>query len=300
MPKIVIFDANNLASRVLFATDVIQYKDPKTKKEVVSVDYELFRLRFFESVYLSLYKIKNVTSVVIAVDDKASWRKIYWKKYKAHRKGKREELIGFDWSEYYRVFDEYMEELRTHFPFTILHVKNSEADDIIGVLCLEKKDTQFHIISTDKDFLQLSCKRITIFNPFHKKEVSHPNPELFLIEQSLCGQAKDNIYNIRTPLDYPEDKRKPGFGEAAFEKVLSYGWEKWLKENNLEERYNFNRNLMDFKRIPDEIKRRILRDFDNYQKPDSSKIFRFFENHKWSDYKDNLARMEDKLIEIGG
>lgn len=290
-------DVNNLAMRNLFGPDVVK-TDPNDKTKVLSVDYELMKFRMFDSVYKSMFKAGEVREVVLAMDDKNSWRKIYWKKYKENRKDKKKS-IDLDWDEFFGVLNEFMREISTHIPFKVLQVQNAEADDIIGVLALDKPQ-DFYIISTDKDFLQLSSPRVKIYNPHKKQHIEHPNPELFLVEQSMIGQAKDNIFNIKTPLDWDTEagKRKPGFGTAAFEKVLVYGWEKWLDDNNLRERYEFNRNLMDFSRVPTEIKRRIFRDYDGTVLPDPNNIYTFFEKYKWPDYMGNFTNVENRLMTL--
>lgn len=293
--KTICFDVNNLAMRNLFGPDVLKY-DPTDKKKVVEMDTELFKFRVFDAIYKSLYKVKGASEVVLAMDDRRSWRKLYWAKYKAHRKSSRDKL-EFDWEGYYDMYESYMLELKESFPFKTIKCSDTEADDVIGALCLEK-DHEFYIISTDKDFLQLSSKRVKIYNPMKKVHVDHPNPELFIVEQSLIGQAKDNIYNIKTPLDWPDDKRRPGFGEKAFEKVIAHGVDKWLEENNLQERYEFNRNLMDFARIPEEIKRRIRNEYDGYVKPDPDNILKFFKDHPWPDFTENFTNVENKLMSL--
>jgi hypothetical protein len=286
---------NNLVMRNLFGQDVITY-DPQDKSQILDINYELVKFRVFDSIYRSLFKVNGVREVVLAVDDKNSWRKLYWSRYKSHRKDNREKIM-LDWNEFYRVFEEIMTELKENFPFKVIKIANCEADDIIGVLVLEKPQ-DFYLISTDKDFLQLSSPRCKIYNPLKKVLVDHPNPELFLVEQSLCGQAKDNIYNIKTPTDWPEDKRKPGFGEKAWEKVLAYGVDKWLEENNLRQRYEENRNLMDFARIPAEIKRRVLRDYDGYVKPNPEKIYDFFKTNPWPEYVENFTNVENTIMQL--
>lgn len=291
----VLFDANNLAMRNLFAPNVITL-DPKDKTKVINVDYELWKYCMINSIYRAIYKISNVREVILAVDDKASWRKLYWTRYKSHRKLNREK-IDLNWDEFYKEYELFMEEVRTHLPFKVIKVKQAEADDIIGVLCLHK-DNEFHIISTDKDFLQLCSPKVTIYNPVKKQVVAHPNPEMFIVEQCLMGQAKDNIYNIKTPLTHDESKRKPGFGEAALDKVIIYGWERWLVDNNLVERYNFNRNLMDFRKIPPTIVNRVLKAYDEYKKSDIDNIMVFFNNHPWPEYTENFTNVENKLMEI--
>ena len=197
------------------------------------------------------------------------------------------------------MYDEFMEELKTHTPFKVIKIANVEADDTIGHLALNNPQ-DFYIISTDKDFLQLSSKRVKIFNPLKKVLVEHPNPELFLVQECMTGQAKDNIYNIKTPLDHPDDKRKPGFGEKAFEKALAGagGWEAFVDEGGYRERFEFNRNLMDFARIPDEIKRRIDRDYNGYVKANPDNIYTFIEKHGWPDYLGNFTNVENKLLTL--
>lgn len=286
---------SNLAIRQLFSPDVLKL-DPSNKKKVLSFDEELWRLRVFDSIYKSILKVGSVREVILAVDAKDSWRKLYWTRYKSHRKSNREKL-DFDWDNFYKLLDEYLEELQTFIPFKVIKAFKAEADDVIGVLALNKP-VEFHIISTDKDFLQLHSSRVTIYNPLKQEVVRHPDPEMFLVEQCLIGQTKDNIYNIKTPLDWPEDKRKPGFGEAAFEKVMIYGWERWLEDNNLVERYNFNRNLMDFKKIPPTIVKRILQAYDGYQKCDIDNIKEFFKNHPWPDYTENWSNVEQNLMGV--
>jgi 5'-3' exonuclease len=291
------FDVNNLAVRNLFGADVIQYVNGD-KTKVASVNYDLMKFRIFDSIYRSLYRVSGVREVVLAMDDRRSWRKLYWTKYKAQRKDKRERL-DLDWDEYYEHYESFMQDIKEHFPYKIVKVKDGEADDVIGTL-VTSKPQEFYIISTDKDFLQLSSPRVKIYNPLKKVLVEHPNPELFLVQECMCGQAKDNIYNVKTPLDFPEDKRKPPFGEKTFEKIIASagGYKQWLEENNLKERYEFNRNLMDFERIPAEIKRRVLRDYDDYQKPDLDKIYEFFKKYPYPDFTDNFTNVENKIMEL--
>jgi len=293
--KTICFDVNNLAVRNLFGPDVLTL-DPKDKKHVIDTNYDLLKYRVFDAIYKSLYKVNGVREVVLAMDDRRSWRKLYWTKYKANRKTAREKL-DLDWDEYFVMYDEFMQEIKDHFPFKVIKIKDAEADDVIGGL-VHMYPQDFHIISTDKDFLQLSQPRVSIFNPLKKVYVEHPNPELFLVQECFTGQSKDNIYNVKTPLDHPDGKRKPGFGEKAFEKALAYGWEKWLTDNDLWNRYEFNRNLMDMSRIPPEIKRRIERDYSEYKKPDPDNIYKFINKYGWPEYIDNFTNVENKIMQL--
>lgn len=295
--KTVCFDASNLAIRNLFGPEVITYVSGD-KKKVESVNYELFKYRMIDGIYKSLFKIGSVDEVVLAMDDRRSWRRMYWTKYKANRKSARERL-DLDWDDYYKEYGDYMDEIASHLPFKVINIKDSEADDVIGTL-VHNKPQNFYVVSTDKDFLQLCSPRVKIFNPLKKAHVEHPNPELFLVEECLRGQAKDNIYNIRTPLNHPDGVRKPGFGAKAFEKAMTHvqGYKGWLEDNDLVDRYEFNRNLMDLSRVPNEIKRRILRDYDNYALPHPDNILTFFQNHQWPEYMERFTNVENRLLEL--
>lgn len=149
--------------------------------------------------------------------------------------------------------------------------------------------------------------------------MSHPNPEMYLKESSLMGQQKDNIFNVLTPLDYPQELRKPQFGKKKAEKFLIEGLDKALDKDvdykrkfidndgkpqiynskiNLRERYEFNRNLMDFSKIPITIKETIMSKYKNYEYPHPEKIYEFFERMGWPWFLDNITNVENRLYEL--
>jgi len=215
----------------------------------------------------------------------------------------------------------YIKLLKKHFPFKILHIKYCEGDDIIGSIVSNKKNKEYIIISSDEDYLQLCKNGVKLFSINKQCEVSHPKPEMFLKEKCLIGQSKDNIFNILTPLDYPNELRKPPFGKKKAEKFLVEGLEKSLNENkkykrkyvnelgetiiynaeiNLKERYEFNRNLIDFSRIPKIIIKEILNQYDSYKYPKPEMIYKFFELKNWPYFLDNIVNVENRLFELYG
>lgn len=293
--KSVLFDVNNLCHRCLFSDGVLTY-DPENKKKVVDTDWNMWRYRVFDSIFQALYKVRDVKEIICACDNGASWRKELWERYKEHRSEAREKL-EFDWAEFFNQFDQFMVDISNHIPFKVLRVNRAEADDIIGVICLHMPQ-ECHIISTDRDFLQLCSSRVKIYNPLKKENMTCPNPEMFIVEQSLMGQAKDNIWNVKTPLDYPLDKRKPGLGEKTVEKIVALGYKKWLTENGLEERYEFNRNLIDLGRIPQSIVKKVLLEYKSVDYPKMDKIYEFFKRHGWNGYLDEFQKVESMLLKL--
>jgi hypothetical protein len=295
MKKVMLFDLNNLAMRVVHIGDVKTVN--KETKEVEHIDWAYWRLVMFTNIYSSMYKVPMHT-LVLAADSKNSWRYGAWERYKEDRKKKNaKDKSKFPWDEYYVQYDQFIKDMREHFPVKVIQLDKTEADDIIGVIAKEVPGN-VEIVSTDKDFLQLSCERVKIYNPMKKTHVSHPNPAMFLIEQCMIGQAKDSIFNIKTPLDHPEGKRKPGFGPKAFEKALEYGVKEWLVDNDLVKRFQFNKMLMDFNEIPQEIQDNIMSNYNEYKYPEPSKMWKFIEEQGWPDMIENFTQLENKFLEL--
>ena len=295
MSKVVSIDGNNIMMRALF-TEGTRILDPNDKKKVLDYDWNWFKFSIFKSIYYSIIQAKEASEVVFAIDgDKfKTWRKIYWKSYKDNRK--KDESI--DWNEVFNQYFSFMDEIKNHFPVKVIRHANAEGDDVIAVVVMNV-NTKHYIVSADKDFLQLYEKnRVEIYSPLKQSLQKHPNPEHFLIEQSLMGQAKDNIFNIKTPLDHPDGKRKPGFGPKALEKVMIYGWKKWLKENDLEKRYEFNKNLMDFKRIPEKLQENIMSMYKVKNYPEPDKMYEFMKKYGWNHFLDDWTTVERKFLEI--
>jgi hypothetical protein len=286
---------NNLVTRCVHIKDV-KTVDKKTKK-VIDIDWDYWKFIIFSSIYGSILKNK-ANEVVIAVDNRKSWRYDFWPRYKEDRKLKREKQTDdFPWDEFFKRYEIMLDEFQEHLPIKVLRVEKSEGDDIIGVI-VNNVPEHCVVISTDKDFLQLDSDRVTIYDPLKQQKVSHPNPEMFLVEQSLLGQSKDSIFNIKNPLDYPLGKRKKPFGPKALEKVLIYGWEKWLKDNDLVERFEFNKTLMDFKRIPKEIQSAIMKEYLNYKYPHPDNIWKFIKENNWPDYKEKFTSLENTFLNL--
>lgn len=256
----------------------------------------------FNSIYLSLCSVKgDVRELILAVDGQDYWRKILYPGYKVKRKSQREKLVGFDWEVFFIKYDELMNEIKENTPFKVIKLQYVESDDTIAAIVNHSKDSnhmEYHIISTDKDFLQLSKPNVTIYNPIKKANVSHPNSELWIVEQCLRGQAKDGIFNVKTPLDYPEDKRKPALGEKMAEKIIAGGYKQWLKDNNCEERFNFNRLLIDFNKIPESIINKVLNYYENYKTPIPEKLYPWIEKNNWPGYMEEWFQVESKLLPI--
>jgi DNA polymerase-1 len=91
-------------------------------------------------------------------------------------------------------------------PITVLAPENIEADDSMAYISQQVyPESQFYIMSTDKDFLQLVSKRVQVWSPTKKKyyfedtvlddfEIPAHN---FLIYRTMKGDDSDNIPGIK-------------------------------------------------------------------------------------------------------
>ena len=295
MNKVLLMDGNNTALRCVYAADVITYNKDKTVK---SIDYDYWKYIMFNSLYMSLFAVKGTGSIVFAVDARKSWRYEVWPRYKEDRKKKKKkDKSQFPWNEFFVEYNGLMKDIREHFPIKVIQLDRCEGDDIIGVIANEISNP-CEVVSTDKDFLQLHSSRVKIFNPIKRQHVTHPNTDMFLLEQCLCGQSKDSIFNIKTPLDHPEGKRKPGFGPKAFEKVMEYGPKQWLVDNDLIERYRFNKVLMDFRLIPQDIKDVIMQEYNEYEYPEPDMMWKYIKEKGYPEVIDNFTNIENKFMEL--
>jgi DNA polymerase-1 len=91
-------------------------------------------------------------------------------------------------------------------PVTVMSYDNIEADDTIGYLCRQVlTESKITVMSTDKDFLQLTDDRIKIWSPTKKKMYNQDmvmdeygiNSHNYIWYRVLDGDKSDNIPGIR-------------------------------------------------------------------------------------------------------
>jgi 5'-3' exonuclease len=299
---VILFDFNNLVFRNFFIKDINAHTE--------NPDYMLWRYNIYNSIYQSLWKHKKVREVIIAVDDRNSWRKSYFNRYKESRKKQRDKS-DINWKELFKQINDLVSDLKHYMPFKVIKIRSAEADDVIGVLAITLKSNCV-VISNDEDYLQLCSDRVKVYNPSKKEYTQCGDPQGFIHKKSYIGQKKDDIFNIITPSDWgkteeTEGKRKPGFGEVAYKKVLKEGAEDWLEKTHINKWYgeidvkaNLKRNkiLMDFNYIPQTIKSRIFNAYTDYTFPPPSNIYQFFKKYSMRGFLEDYNRVEGKLMEL--
>jgi hypothetical protein len=220
---------------------------------------------------------KEYGEMVICCDGRKYWRKEYFEYYKASRK-KNRDASDLDWKLIFDTLSEMREDLRTHFPYRVIHVERAEADDVIAVMAkycqdnllvqegLVEESQKILILSSDKDFKQLQLyPTVKQWSPMQKKYVTATKQEIrdFMIEHIVKGDAGDGIPNIFSKDDV--------FVVGERQKVCSAKRLAEFIENgeaacrNDEEKRNWKRNstLVAFEFIPEDVSEDIIKSYLN-------------------------------------
>ena len=223
---------------------------------------------------LRMYNVKfkdKYGEMVICADDKKYWRRDMFPYYKASRKKNREES-PFDWNLIFETLNKVRDEIRENFPYKVIQIDKTEADDIIGTLCYNygkelknESDEKILILSSDKDFMQLQrFVNVEQYSPIAKKFLKESNPIKFLREHIIKGDRGDGIPNILSSDDtfVTESRQKP-----VIEKKLNI----WVTQNPEEfcdatmlKNFRRNESLIDLSKVPTEFSDKIL---DAYRSP---------------------------------
>jgi len=311
--KTLLFDLNNLMMRNLFNGDV--------GASTETPDYNLWKFLIFDQIYQAFTRFKDINEVILAIDDKESWRKLLFSRYKESRKKKRSTDVDFK-----MVFDQYHKfcnDIKSSIPFKVIKIRRAEADDVIAILSKHINNNAI-IMSNDQDFIQLiDGEKIKLYNPVKSEyiTINQKDKENKMNKLFLTGQAKDDIFNVKTPNDYPTDYRKPPLGEKTADKIIEQGLAFFLlKECELkkgeeidsngkktykyhrlflpEDNFIRNKSLIDFSFIPVLLSDIIKKKYDNYELPDPNNMYRFFMDNGWTGYLDNYSVTENKLLKL--
>lgn len=311
MEKMLLIDFNNLAIRNLFTREIEATSD--------NPNFDLWEFMIFEQIYDYSFKFKNVTEIVLAVDHKQSWRKKIYPPYKENRKKTRDK-DEVDWQTVYARMRQFIDELKKNIPFKILTTEFCEGDDIIAVLVNEIPEKKKVILTTDSDYKQLiDGERVKVYDPLKGKFMECDDCQEFLLYSILKGQAKDNIYNVKVPDNWPSQLRKPPLGDKTVEKILDKGLDsfldtpithkkKYTDDEGIDqelnetvtprERYKINQKLIDLSQIPDTLTKRVMIDYNEYIRADIGRVYTFFERKGWRRFIEDIHNVEMKLQQL--
>ena len=219
--------------------------------------------------------------VVLCCDNRKYWRKEYFPFYKANRKKTRDKS-DLDWHLIFDMLSKFKAELKENFPYKVIDVEGAEADDIIGTLVpRQSAHEKILILSSDGDFLQLQMygDNVKQYNPSQKKYVKSTDALLELKEKIIRGDKGDGIPNIFSPSDcFVRELRQKPITQKIIEKYLSNPPDEWNDGYALTG-FHRNETLIDLRFIPQEIKEKIIKTYEE-TKPAKGKLLNYFIEHK--------------------
>jgi len=271
-------------NQVLLAGLMAQISNQKT----VKLEEDLIRHMVLNILRMHLKTFRNeYGEVVLCCDNRKYWRKEFFPHYKAGRKKTREKS-ALDWHLIFDMLAKFKQELKENFPYKVIDVEGAEADDIIGTLVPRyAPHEKILILSSDGDFLQLQQygSNIKQYNPALKKYLKSEAPLIDLKEKIIRGDKGDGIPNMFSPADcFVRDQRQKPITKAVMEKYL---WQD-VEEYSETDKANFIRNatLIDLKKVPVEIREKIINTYDETKPATKQKMLNYFIQYKLKNLMD--------------
>lgn len=229
--------------------------------------------------------------VIFALEGR-SWRKDFYKPYKANRAQARAALTEQEQEEdrlFWETYDQLTKYLSERTNCSVIRHANAEADDVIARwIALHPRD-HHTIVSSDTDFVQLVADNVDQYNgitdelitirgifdakgqPVKDKKTkeakSVPDPQWLLFEKCMRGDASDNVFSAYPGVRTKGTKNKVGLIEAFADRdKKGYNWnnlmlQRWTDHDGQEHRvlddYERNRQLVDLTAQPSDIKRMV-------------------------------------------
>lgn len=243
------------------------------------VDESMIRHMVLNSIRYNRTKFKDeFGELIICADDKNYWRRAQFPYYKASRRKHREES-ELDWTSIFNALNKIRQELKDVFPYKVIQIDGCEADDIIGTV-VHKEGQELNtgekilILSGDKDYIQLhKYANVKQYNPVLKKWIVHSNPEQYLFEHVIKGDAGDGVPNILSADNsfVMNIRQKPVTKKRLEEYTNISSMSSEVKRN-----YMRNKALIDLSQVPENLKVKILEAYSAENNKDRSQLLNFF------------------------
>ena len=225
--------------------------------------------------------LANDIHYLFAMDDfvSRSFRRNIYPEYKAQRSQVKKAYDVYKIKDY--IMDVLIPELdiAKKFNYNFLKANGAEGDDLIAWIMMShdgKSETDKYflkiLIASDKDFLQIPgihqydlSGREMKPNVKVKGETIDLNPGMFLLQKIIMGDSADNIPAIGEKIG-PVKAYKLA---SDHEKLKSF----LLENQDAAKQFKLNRELIDFKKIPDELQEKLKSTVDPV-------VYRLFESKR--------------------
>ena len=246
-------------------------------KADVKPNREMIRFMVLNSLRGINVKFKEEYGDMVLCSDAADpWRRDFFSNYKHNRKAARQDG-PFDWDNIFNIISEIKKEVQENFPYKVMYVENSEADDIIASIIKLQEEDLYLIVSGDKDFIQLHhYGNVYQWSPLLKGFIGEQeDPIKFLKEQIIKGDRSDGVPNILSDdeIFVRGERQKP---------IRAKQLEEWSNIDNIplgsetKKHYNRNKKLIDLSQIPKTIETNIINTYKNYKVKDRSLLLPYF------------------------
>jgi 5'-3' exonuclease len=243
---------------------------------------------------IRMYKTKfgpDFGEFVIACDNKNYWRRQLFPYYKANRKKSQAES-ELDWKAIFECLGKIRAELKEFFPYRVIDVESAEADDIIGTLCQEFGNTneKILILSGDKDFQQLQQYiNVQQYDPVRKKKIICNDPERFLLEHIIKGDAGDGIPNILSDDNsFVVGKRQSPVTQKKLDNLAAINLDGKYDHPNFRN-YMRNKQLIDLTQIPANVRQNILESYTLQGGKKSPNLLNYFIANRLRNLTDSIG-----------
>ena len=238
-----------------------------------------------------IVRTHKIDHVVFCLEGR-SWRKDYYKPYKANRKLDESAMTDAEIEEnkmFWETYEMFTNYLREKTNVSVLREPNAEADDLIARFIHLHPNDSHYIISSDTDYVQLIAENVFQYNgvsnelikldgyfkdngkPVLDKKTKEPklleDPQYLLFKKCMRGDATDNVFSAYPGVREKGSKNKVGLIEAyADRNKQGFNWnnmmlQRWLDHNGEEQRvrdcYERNRTLIDLTAQPQEVKDKV-------------------------------------------
>jgi 5'-3' exonuclease len=229
---------------------------------------------------------------VVFCTEGRSWRKEFYKPYKANRKLDESAMTEAEVEEnkmFWETYEVFTTFLREKTNTSVLRHPNAEADDIIArFIALHPKDKHY-IISSDSDYVQLISENVNQYNGVSNQLIKLSgyydekdriivdkktkitkelgDPQFLLFEKCMRGDSTDNVFSAYPGVRTKGSKNKVGLIEAFQDRhKQGFNWnnmmlQRWVDHDGVEHRvredYERNRTLIDLTAQPQDIKNAV-------------------------------------------
>ena len=231
----------------------------------------------------------GIDHVVFCLEGR-SWRKEFYKPYKANRVAVNPTEAEVEENQmFWETYDHFTTYLRDKTNVSVLRHPNAEADDIIARFIHLHPDDEHVIISNDTDFLQLITENVHQYNGMTNqvikldgyyddrdrlvkdKKTKEPklleDPEYLLFKKIIRGDSSDNVFSAYPGVREKGTKNSVGIRDAYEDRnKQGFNWnnmmlQRWTDHDGIEHRvkddYERNRSLIDLTAQPQDIKDKV-------------------------------------------